>query len=123
MTKGNMYALCPLYFEELVGLTRVSYRAKIEMCDDTSTCTNCASVRICYNERRSAAFCDTQQYRELVVLSTSHVTLQQIKAYNSLDGHKYFTSRWGTSIAAKQLSSQRIAVLTKDSYDALSWLN
>ncbi|KAH8040816.1 hypothetical protein HPB51_012986 [Rhipicephalus microplus] len=31
--KQNVTALCPQYHEDLVGLTRVRYRAKIETCD------------------------------------------------------------------------------------------
>ncbi|KAH7932497.1 hypothetical protein HPB52_024492 [Rhipicephalus sanguineus] len=38
-----------------------------------------------------------------LVLSTSHITLQQMKAYKSLDGHNYFTSGWVKGI--KQQSS------------------
>ncbi|KAH7975760.1 hypothetical protein HPB52_004931 [Rhipicephalus sanguineus] len=48
-----------------------------------------------------------------LVLSTSHVTLQQMVAYKLLDGHNYFTSGWVKSIAAKQLPSQRVVVLSE----------
>ncbi|XP_037526915.1 uncharacterized protein LOC119404478 [Rhipicephalus sanguineus] len=36
-----------------------------------------------------------------------------MKAYKSLDGHNYFTSGWVKSIAAKQLPSQRVVVLSE----------
>ncbi|XP_064479141.1 uncharacterized protein LOC135392355 [Ornithodoros turicata] len=51
---------------------------------------------------------DTINY---LVLSTSSVSLQQMKAYKSLEAHNYFTSGWVRSLTSKQLPSKRIVVL------------
>nr|XP_054925859.1 uncharacterized protein LOC129384434 [Dermacentor andersoni] len=49
-----------------------------------------------------------------LVLSTSHVTLQQMKAYKSLNSHNYFTGGWVKSVAANQLALQRVIVLSEE---------
>ncbi|KAH7973215.1 hypothetical protein HPB52_023173 [Rhipicephalus sanguineus] len=112
MAIENVHALCPSYFEELVGPTRVRYRAKIEMCDGIDP----YELRISKEDASDVDLLPAVTHGDIVnylVLSTSHVTLQQMKAYKSLDGHNYFTSGWVKSIAAKQLPSQRVVVLSE----------
>nr|XP_054928796.1 uncharacterized protein LOC129385755 [Dermacentor andersoni] len=112
MTKENLHALCPSYSEELVGPTRARYRAKIEMCDGIDPYELCIGKDATPN----VDLLPTVTHADIVnylVLSTSHVTLQQMKAYKSLEGHNYFTSGWVKSIAAKQLASERVIVLSE----------
>lgn len=52
--------------------------------------TNCASIRICYAECRSAAFLCT--HRKIVNYMVSHVMLQEMIVYKSLRGYYYFSS-------------------------------
>lgn len=102
--------------DQLVYVTKQKLKCAI-----ASMRTNCASIRICNAECRSAAFLDT--HRKIVnymVVLMSHVMLQEMIVYKSLRGYYYFSSGWRKSIAAKQLISQCVAVLNKVSYDALS---
>ncbi|XP_075534465.1 uncharacterized protein LOC142568347 [Dermacentor variabilis] len=111
MTKENLHALCPSYSEELVGPTRARYRAKIEMCDGIDPYELCIGK----NATPKVDLLPTVTHADIVnylVLSKSHVTLQQMKAYESLEGHNYFTSGWVKSVAAKPLASERVIVLS-----------
>ncbi|KAM7287288.1 uncharacterized protein ISCGN_030979 [Ixodes scapularis] len=48
-----------------------------------------------------------------LVLSTSYISLLQMKAYKSLEAHNYFTSGWVKSLTAMRLPSKRIVVLSE----------
>ncbi|KAG0433259.1 hypothetical protein HPB47_020110 [Ixodes persulcatus] len=50
-----------------------------------------------------------------LVLSTNYVSLQQMKAFKTLDAHNYFTSGWVKSLKAMRLPSKRIVMLSKAS--------
>ncbi|XP_075550050.1 uncharacterized protein LOC142583458 isoform X1 [Dermacentor variabilis] len=56
-----------------------------------------------------------------LVLSTSYVTLQQMKVYKSLDAHDYFTSGWVRNIAAMRLQSERVIVLGEVGHSQRLW--
>ncbi|KAH8019752.1 hypothetical protein HPB51_021575 [Rhipicephalus microplus] len=74
-------------------------------------------------ERRSAAFRRTHSnIVNYLVLSTSHVTLQQM-VYKSLIGYNYFTSGWVKSIAANQLLSQCVVVLSEEKVVVMTNIN
>ncbi|KAH7974079.1 hypothetical protein HPB49_009599 [Dermacentor silvarum] len=46
-----------------------------------------------------------------LVFSTSFVTLDQMKAYESLESNNYFTSGWGKSISTRRLGEDKVLLL------------
>lgn len=112
MAKANGHEFCPKYFEELVGPTRARYEAKIRMCDGVDPYT----LLVGTNATADADLLPATTHVDIInylVLSTSYVSLLQMKAYKSLEAHNYFTSGWVKSLTAMRLPSKRIVVLSE----------
>ncbi|KAH7984903.1 hypothetical protein HPB52_024456 [Rhipicephalus sanguineus] len=110
MPKGKCLEFCPAYYSGLVGATRARYEAKINICDGVDPYT----LRVGADATADVELLPATTQVDIInylVLSTSYVPLQQMKAYKSLEAHNYFTSGWVRNIAATQLQSERVVVL------------
>lgn len=112
MAKKNRSGHCPAYFDELVGPTRARYKEKIALCDGVDP----YELRVGAQAAVDASLLPTVTHVDIInylVLSTNYVSLDQMKAYKSLDSHNYFTSGWVRNITAKKLPSERVVVLSQ----------
>ena len=51
-----------------------------------------------------------------LVFSSSFATLEEIKAYKSLESHNYFTSGWVKTLSAKRLQGEKVLLLGEVSW-------
>ncbi|XP_049520315.1 uncharacterized protein LOC125944158 [Dermacentor silvarum] len=120
MAKENCAGLCPAYFDELVGPTRARYKEKIAalsslniaLCDGVDPYQLPLGAQAAVN----ASLLPPVTHVDIInylVLSTSYVSLDQMKAYKSLDSHNYFTSGWVRNLIAKKLPSKRVVLLSQ----------
>ncbi|XP_049522544.1 uncharacterized protein LOC125945034 [Dermacentor silvarum] len=112
MAKENCAGLCPAYFDELVGPTRVRYKEKIVLCDGVDPYQLPVGAQAAVN----ASLLPPVTHVDIInylVLSTSYASLDQMKAYKSLDSHNYFTSGWVRNLIAKKLPSKRVVLLSQ----------
>lgn len=119
VTQVTNMEFCPGYFDELVGPTRARYEAKIDMCNGVDP----YKLHIGRDATKDAELLPPTTHVDIInylVLSTSYISLQQMKAYKALDAHNYFTSGFVKNIAAKQLPSQRVVVLAEVSVNSSS---
>ncbi|XP_049511551.1 uncharacterized protein LOC125939978 [Dermacentor silvarum] len=118
MAKVRSPEFCPSYMDELVGPTRARYKEKVGMCDGVDPYQLHVGVDTCSDPEvlLATTYVDIINY---LVLSTSYVTLNEMKAYKSLEAHNYFTSGWVRNVAAKRLSSGLIIVLGEVSHSQI----
>ncbi|XP_072142334.1 uncharacterized protein [Dermacentor andersoni] len=113
--RGKCSEFCPAYYEGLVGATRARYETKTKLCDGVDPYT----LRVGADATADVELLPATTQVDIInylVLSTSYVTLQQMKVYKSLDAHNYFTSGWVRNIAAMRLQSERVIVLGEVSH-------
>ncbi|CAN7941855.1 unnamed protein product [Ixodes pacificus] len=82
------------------------------MCDGVDPYT----LRVGMNTTSDADLLSATTHVDIInylVLSTSYISLLQMKAYKSLEAHNYFTSGWVKSLTAMRLPSKRIVVLSE----------
>ncbi|KAH7973198.1 hypothetical protein HPB52_022757 [Rhipicephalus sanguineus] len=102
----------PSYFGELVGPARARYGTKIKMCDDIDP----YRLSIGRDATTDADLLPATTYADIfnyLVFTTNYVTQEQMKAYKSLEAHNFFTSGWVKGLAAKELPSKRVVVLSE----------
>lgn len=112
MANAERHEFCRSYFDELVGPTRARYKSKVEMCGGVDPYT----VRVGTDATADADLLPGTSHVDIInylVLSTSYVSLQEMKAYKSLEAHNYFTSGWVRSVTAMRVPSKRVVVLSE----------
>lgn len=98
------------YFSQLIGPARVRYKEKIQLCENVDPYT----LRLGMDTSTDASLLPSVAHGDIVsylVFSTSFVTLDQMKAYKSLESHNYFTSGWVKSLSAKKLGEDKVVLL------------
>ncbi|XP_064479767.1 uncharacterized protein LOC135393203 [Ornithodoros turicata] len=100
------------YFSQTVGSIRSLYADKIEMCNGVDPCElrEGVDVRTDVNLLPDVSYEDIVNY---LVLATSSVTLEQMKAYTSLESHNYFTSGWVSGLSTTRPAYDRCLILSK----------
>lgn len=100
------------YFEDLVGPARARYTAKVAMCEGVDPYT----LRIGKDAIADAELLPSTTYPDIynyLVLATNYATQEEMRAYKSLDAHNFFTSGFVKGLAATQLPSKRVVVLSE----------
>lgn len=100
------------YFSQTVGPIRSRYEQKIEMC----TGVDPYELREGMDTTASVSALPSTTYEDIVnylVLSTSFVTLQEMKVHKSLEAHNYFTSGWVHGLSTASLTGNKVLVLSK----------
>ncbi|KAH7936324.1 hypothetical protein HPB52_021423 [Rhipicephalus sanguineus] len=79
------------YYSDLIGSARIRYEEKVQMCDgiDPYTLRPHADTTTDVNTLPEVTHGDILNY---LVYSSSFATLQEMKAFKSLEAHNYFTS-------------------------------
>jgi hypothetical protein len=107
---------CSNYAKTLSGDDSNEYSNKILLCDNVDPYElHFESLSEDQNTMPSVTREDLVQY---LVLSTSSITLKQLKAAKSLEAHSFLTSGWVQQVRSKRLSSERILVAAKVSAPA-----
>ncbi|KAG0428508.1 hypothetical protein HPB47_024511 [Ixodes persulcatus] len=104
--------LCGGYFAELVGPTRARYVKKLELCDGEDPYELCVGV----DTTADAGVFPNITHGDIVnylVFSVSYATLQEMKAFKSLESHNYFTSGWVKGPSARGMSGDRTLSLSE----------
>lgn len=86
MAEANGQEFCTSYFEELVGPTQARYEAKISMFDGVDPYT----IRVGMNTTSDSDLLLATTHVDIItylVLSTSYISLLQMKTYKSLEAH------------------------------------
>ncbi|XP_037561626.2 uncharacterized protein LOC119440828 [Dermacentor silvarum] len=98
------------YYSELVGSARVRYEEKVQMCDGMHPYTLRPGVdtTIDVNVFPEVTHGDIVNY---LVYSSSFVTLEEMKAFKSMEADNYFTSGWARSLAAMPLRDEKVLLL------------
>lgn len=98
------------FYAGLIGSARARYQEKVKLCDDVDP----------YTLRLSAdTTMDVSAFPEVshgcivncLVFSSSFATLEEMKAYKSLESHNYFTSGWVKTLSAKRLQGEKVLLL------------
>lgn len=105
-------AFCAGYFNGTVGSIRSRYAEKFEMC------LGADPYELCEGEDTSTSvepFPNTtyEDIMNYLVLSTSLMTLMEMNAHKSMEGHNYFTSGWLNGVSVKKLGQNKVLVLSK----------
>ncbi|XP_077498776.1 uncharacterized protein LOC144109884 [Amblyomma americanum] len=98
------------YFSELVGSARVRYEGKVQVCDDSDPYT----LRLGVDTTMEADVLPAVTHGDIVnylVYCSSFVTLEEMKAFKSLEAHNYFTSGWVRSQSAVRLQDEKVLLL------------
>ncbi|XP_072140697.1 uncharacterized protein [Dermacentor andersoni] len=109
---GSRKEFCASYLAELVGLTRARYEAKVIICDGIDPYALCTGT----DTTTDVGLLPVTTHADIVnylVLSTSHVSPTEMKAYKSLEAHNYFTSGRVSGVTALLLPSKRVIVLSE----------
>ncbi|XP_077485408.1 uncharacterized protein LOC144095608 [Amblyomma americanum] len=112
MANADRHEFCRSYFYELVGRTRARYESKVEMCGGLDPYT----LRVGTDSAPDAGLLPSTTHNDIIsylVLSTSYLSHQQMKAYKSLEAHNYFTSGRVKTVTAMRVPSKRVVVLSE----------
>ncbi|KAH7968715.1 hypothetical protein HPB52_010796 [Rhipicephalus sanguineus] len=98
------------YYSDLIGSARIRYEEKVQMCDgiDPYTLRPHADTTTDVNTLPEVTHGDIVNY---LVYSSSFATLQEMKAFKSLEAHNYFTSGWVKSLSTKRLQEGKVVLL------------
>lgn len=98
------------YYAQLIGSARARYEEKVRMCDgvDPYTLRPGTDTTTDVNALPEVTHGDIVNY---LVYSSSFVTLQEMKAFKSLEAHNYFTSGWVKSLSTKRLQQGKVLLL------------
>ncbi|KAH7935770.1 hypothetical protein HPB52_013353 [Rhipicephalus sanguineus] len=98
------------YYSDLIGSARIRYEEKVQMCDgiDPYTVRPHADTTTDVNTVPEVTHGDIVNY---LVYSSSFATLQEMKAFKSLEAHNYFTSGWVKSLSTKRLQEGKVVRL------------
>ncbi|XP_049513405.1 uncharacterized protein LOC125940835 [Dermacentor silvarum] len=98
------------YYAQLIGSARARYEEKVRMCDgvDPYTLRPGTDTTTDINALPEVTHGDIVNY---LVYSSSFVTLQEMKAFKSLEAHNYFTSGWVKSLSSKRLQQGKVLLL------------
>ncbi|XP_077506935.1 uncharacterized protein LOC144116122 [Amblyomma americanum] len=99
MASADRHEFCRSYFDELVGPTRARYESKVEMCGGVDPYT----LRVGTDSAPDADLLPSTTHVYIInylVLSTSYVSHEQMRAYKSLEAHNHFTSGRLKSVTA-----------------------
>lgn len=107
---SRVEALDAAYCAQLIGSARARYDEKIRMCDgvDPYTLRPGLDTATDVTEFPEVTHGDIVNY---LVYSSSFITLEEMKAYKSMEAHNYFTSGWVKSLSAKRLRGDKVLVV------------
>ncbi|XP_070384023.1 uncharacterized protein [Dermacentor albipictus] len=98
------------YYAGLIGSARERYQEKVKLCDDVDpyTLRPGADTTMDVNAFPEVSHGDIVNY---LVFSSNFTTLEEMKAYKSLESHNYFTSGWVKTLSAKRLQGEKVLLL------------
>lgn len=98
------------YYAELIGPAHVRYQEKVKLCDDVDPYSLRPGADTTMNVSAFPEFPhgDIVNY---LVFSASFATLEEMKAYKSLEAHNYVTSGWVKALSAKRLLREKVLIL------------
>ncbi|KAH9359995.1 hypothetical protein HPB48_019309 [Haemaphysalis longicornis] len=103
-------ALDAAYRAQLIGSARARYEKKLRMCDSVDPYT----LRPGLNTVTDIAEFPEVTHGDIVkyfVYTSSFVTLEEMKAYKSMEAHNYLTCGWVKSLSAKRLRGDKVLVV------------
>lgn len=103
------------YYARLIRSARARYEERVKLCDDVHpyTLQPGADTTTDISAFPEVTHEDIVNY---LVFSASFATLEEMKAYKSLEAHNYFTSGWVKALSAKRLQGEKVLLLGEVSW-------